>query len=175
MNDDITSRQYPIGKLVPKDSYTAEEREGFIRSIETIPAQIENLVKDFTPEQWETPYREGGWTARQVVHHIADSHMNAYIRVKWALTEETPQIKAYDEKAWATTPEVAADVSLSISLLHALHAKFATLLRGIHEDQLSRAFIHPATGKLNSVERMMALYSWHGEHHLGHLKLVAGK
>lgn len=173
--NDLASRQYPIGKFSPRESYTPEERERFISSIGTLPAELEKLIKDFTSAQWNTPYREGGWTARQVVHHLADSHMNAYIRVKWALTEQTPLIKAYDEKAWATTPEVEADTSLSVNLLRALHAKWVTLLRAIPEDQLSRSFIHPATGKPNTIERMIALYSWHGEHHLGHLKLVAAE
>ncbi len=172
--NDLASRQYPIGDFSPKDVYTSEEREGFIKSIETLPGRIEKLVESFTPTQWETTYREGGWTARQVVHHVADSHMNAYIRVKWALTEDTPLIKAYDEKAWAMTPEVSADTSLSLKLLRALHAKWVTLLRSIPESQLNRAFIHPATKKQNSIERMIALYSWHGEHHLAHLKLIAG-
>lgn len=171
--NNIASRQYPIGKFSPKESYTSEERDQFIRSIESLPGSIEQLVKDFTPSQWETPYREGGWTARQVVHHLADSHMNAYIRVKWTLTEDTPLIKAYDEKAWATTPEISADTVLSLDLLRALHAKWATLLRAIPESELGRAFVHPDTKRQNSIERMMALYSWHGEHHLGHLKLVA--
>lgn len=173
--NDLASRQYPIGKFSPKDSYNSEERERFIRSIETLPGEIEKLVKNFTPVQWATPYREGGWTARQVVHHIADSHMNAYIRVKWALTEDMPLIKAYDEKAWATTPEIDADVVLSLNLLRALHAKWVVLLRAVPDSQLNRAFIHPDTKKQNTIERMIALYSWHGEHHLGHLKLIAGK
>ena len=173
--NDLALRQYPIGKFSPKESYTPEERQRFIHSIETLPGELDQLVKNFTTAQWATPYREGGWTARQVVHHVADSHMNAYIRVKWALTEDAPLIKAYDEKAWATTPEVASDPSLSINLLYALHAKWVTLLRGISEVQLTRSFIHPATGKPNTIERMMALYSWHGEHHLGHLKLVAAE
>lgn len=169
----IEQLQYPIGKFSPKPSYTAQERASFIDSIEGLPAEIESLIKSFSEKQWSTPYREGGWTACQVVHHVADSHMNAYIRIKWTLTEETPVIKAYDEKLWALTPEVSFDPLFSLALLKALHAKWALLLRNIPEDQLQRAFVHPDTGKKNSIERMLALYSWHGEHHLGHLKIVA--
>jgi hypothetical protein len=166
--------RYPIGKFSPKESYSREERDAFILSIERLPDSITTLVNSFSKKQWETPYREGGWTAQQVVHHLADSHMNAYVRIKWTLTEESPIIKAYDEKLWAETPEVFADPGLSLNLLKALHTKWVTLLRRIPEDQLERYFIHPETKKQNSISRMMGLYSWHGEHHYGHLKIIAG-
>ena len=105
-NDDL---RYPIGKFAPQESYTDSEVKSNIARIEKIPAEVEKLVSKFTSSQWETPYRDGGWTARQVVHHMADSHLNAYMRLKWTLTESTPLIKAYDEKAWAETPETKLD------------------------------------------------------------------
>ena len=107
--------KYPIGKFVAKDSYTAADVQQNISIIEQLPKKIEDLVKGFSDKQLSTVYREGGWNGRQVLHHIADSHMNAYIRFKWTLTEDTPLIKAYDEKLWANTPEVSADPALSIA------------------------------------------------------------
>lgn len=172
MSDDHL--RYPIGKFAPKDSYTSQEIQVFISRIEALPAKIEAVAKNLSAEQLETPYREGGWTARQVIHHISDSHLNAYIRVKWTLTEETPLIKAYDEKLWAETGEIKSDPSISIQLLKALHVKFVALLKSIRPEQLDRAFTHPETKKQVSLARMMATYAWHGDHHLGHLQIITG-
>ena len=130
-------------------------------------------MKDLTNEQLDTPYRPGGWTLRQVVHHVPDSHMNAYVRFKWTLTEETPMIKAYDEKLWAETPEVKADPDISVNLLKALHVKWVALLRSFTMDDLQREYIHPETKKNIRLDRMVALYAWHGDHHLGHLNIIA--
>jgi hypothetical protein len=146
-----------------------------IARIEALPVKVEILIKNFLPAQFESPYREGGWTARQVIHHMADSHMNAYIRFKWTLTENTPTIKAYDEKAWAETPEVALDPTLSLELLKALHMKWVTLLKLIPTNNLLKEFIHPETKKHVRLDRLVAMYAWKGEHHLGHLQIVAGK
>lgn len=172
-NDDAL--RYPVGKFAPKESYTSEELTELIASIEQIPGKIETLANALSPKQLDTPYREGGWTARQVLHHIADSHMNAYIRLKWTLTEETPLIKAYDEKAWATTPETLSDPALSIALIKALHTKWIVLMRGLKASDLGRAFTHPDTKKQVRIDRLIATYAWHGEHHLGHLKIVSAK
>lgn len=165
--------RYPIGKFSAKDSYTREERQAFIQQIATLPSRVEEEIKGFSEKQWNTAYRQGGWTARQVVHHLADSHMNAYIRVKWTLTEDSPVIKAYDEKLWAETPEVALDPLLSLNLLKSLHAKWTALLNNLPAETLGRYFIHPDDNRQNSIERMIALYSWHGDHHLGHLKIIS--
>jgi hypothetical protein len=172
-NDDAL--RFPIGKFAAKDSYTAAEVQQNISVIEQLPKKIEDLVKDFGEKQLNTVYREGGWTARQVLHHLSDSHMNAYVRFKWTLTEDTPVIKAYDEKAWATTPEVNADPSLSIAVLKPLHAKWVVLMRGLSTSDLQKQFIHPDGNKHIRLERMVALYAWHSEHHLGHLKIIAAK
>src|SRR5690606_17459545 len=107
MNDDAL--RYPIGKFEPEESYTTEAIHAHIQRIEALPSKVRSVVSTFSPQQWDTPYRKEGWTGRQVVHHLADSHMNSYIRFKWTLTEATPVIKAYDEKAWAKTPETKLD------------------------------------------------------------------
>jgi hypothetical protein len=174
MNNDDALR-YPIGKLAPQENYSPEEIKINISRIESLPSQIEALAKSLSVKQLDTPYREGGWTARQVLHHIPDSHLNAYIRTKWTLTEATPLIKAYEEKEWALTPETKLDPSISITLLKALHAKWAILLRSLSMDDLQKAFIHPETKKEVKLERQIALYAWHGEHHLGHLKIIAAE
>jgi hypothetical protein len=170
MNDDP---RYPIGKFAPQESYTPDEVKSNIDRIEKLPATVEKLANQLTSAQWDTPYRDGGWTARQVVHHMADSHLNAYCRFKWTLTEPTPVIKAYDEKAWAETPETKLDPVVSIAFLKAHHVKWAAMLRLIKPDDLKKEFIHPDTKKNIPLDRLIALYAWHGEHHLGHLKIVA--
>jgi hypothetical protein len=174
MNNDDSLR-YPIGKFQPKESYTTEEIQEYIKKIETFPSHLEETVKKLTTAQLDTPYRAGGWTIRQVLHHLSDSHMNAYIRTKWTLTEATPTIKAYDEKAWAETPEIKLDPQVSINLLKAIHQKWVALLRLVKPEDFKKSFLHPETNKYVSLGRQMATYAWHGEHHLGHVKIVMGK
>ena len=165
--DDIV--RYPKGKFLPKEEYTQTERDQFISRIESLSAKLEKEVTHFSASQLDTPYREGGWTVRQVIHHLADSHMNAYIRFKWSLTEETPMIKAYNEKVWAETPETKADPILSIALIKALHAKWTVLLKQLTPTDLKKEFIHPETKKHVRLDTLMGLYAWHGEHHLAHI------
>ena len=172
-NDDLL--RYPIGKFIARDSYSTDELERCIERIENLPREIEKIINSMTIKQLDTPYREGGWTARQVVHHMADSHMNAYIRLKWSLTESTPTIKAYDEKAWAQTPETKLDPVISIELLKALHIKWSALLRRLAPADFQKEFLHPDTKKNMRLDRITAMYAWHGEHHFGHLKIVANR
>ncbi len=164
--------RYPIGKFQPKESYTPEEIAGFIAAIQAAPDNIEAVCKKLSPSDYNKPYRPGGWTARQVIHHLADSHMHAYIRCKWSLTESTPTIKAYDEKLWAETYDTTHDPSLSIQILKTLHAKWVVLLKSLTPTDLEKGFIHPQTGKLTKLNRVIATYAWHGEHHLGHLTII---
>jgi hypothetical protein len=130
---------------------------------------LEEAVKNLSDQQQDTPYRDGGWTVRQVVHHLADSHSHAYIRTKWALTENSPVIKAYNEKDWAQTPDAKMPIENSIKLLRALHKKWSGLLKELKAEELSKEFIHPATQKHIQIKTMIANYAWHGDHHLAHI------
>lgn len=166
MSEDL---RYPIGKFSSQENYTSQDLIEFIQRIADLPAKLEGAINNLDEAQLDTPYRDGGWTVRQVIHHVADSHMNAYIRVKWALTEDTPLIKAYFEKGWAETPETKADPSLSLNLLKALHKKWVTLLKELTPTELKKAFTHPETKKLVTLETLMGMYAWHGDHHLAHI------
>ncbi len=161
--------RYPIGKFSAQESHTPEEIETFIHRIKTLPSKLEAAIAGFSNQQLDTPYRDGGWTVRQVVHHVADSHMNAYIRVKWLLTEDTPVIKAYNEKLWAETDETKSEPALSIALLTTLHTKWVELLKTLSSDQLQKQFIHPDTKKHVALHNMIGMYAWHGDHHLAHI------
>ena len=167
--------RYPTGKFAARENYTTEDLQQFIRRIESLPAKVDEATKTLTASQLNTPYREGGWTLRQVLHHIPESHMNAYIRFKWALTEETPTIKAYNEKAWAETPEIVLDPRISIDLLKALHVKWVALMKSLSQKDLQRQYIHPETHKVNRLDNMIAMYAWHGEHHLGHINSLKNR
>jgi hypothetical protein len=161
--------RYPIGKFSAKENHTPEELKTFIQRIESLPSKLEAAVEGFSNQQLDTPYRDGGWSVRQVVHHVADSHMNAYIRVKWMLTEETPIIKAYNEKLWAETGETTSDPALSLLLIKALHTKWTTLLKSLSQNQLQKEFIHPDTKKNVALHNLIGMYAWHGDHHLAHI------
>ena len=170
--DTLEQLRYPIGRMPPvlEARADARQREAWIRSIETLPARLRRAVKGFTREQWETPYRPGGWTVRQLVHHLPDSHLNAYIRFKLALTEDEPTVKPYDEAAWAEladTPTTAPEVSLA--LLEALHARWVALLRAMPDAAYERTFYHPEHQRSFTLEQVLAQYAWHSEHHLGHI------
>lgn len=161
--------RYPIGKFNRVTSLTAAERAACVEQVAAAPAQFRRAVTGLTPAQLDTPYRDGGWTVRQLAHHVPDSHMNAYLRFKFGLTEDSPAIKTYEEKDWAKTPEVAATpVDVSLALLDALHARWVTLLRAMTPEQFARTIKHPEMGP-TSLDTMLALYAWHGRHHTAHV------
>ena len=167
--------KYPIGKFAPQDSYTDSEIAACIARIESLPARLRQALTNFSDNQYDTPYRDGGWTVRQLVHHIADSHLNAYIRIKWTLTEPSLVIKAYNEKLWATTPEVQGDPSISLDLISAHHRKWVSLLKHLSPTDLEKHFVHPDSGKEIKLKNLVALYAWHGDHHLAHITKLKGR
>jgi uncharacterized damage-inducible protein DinB len=163
--------QYPVGKFHWSGAVTPEERNRFIDEIESAPAEIRAAVAGMTEAQLDTPYRPGGWTVRQVVHHVPDSHINSYVRFKLTLTESDPAIKGYDQDSWSVLPDSKAPVEVSLDLLDALHRRWVLLLRSMSDEDFKRTFVHSELGKV-SLDRTLALYAWHGRHHTGHILSV---
>ncbi len=161
--------RYPIGKFSFPASTDEAQRKEFIEQIDQAPVALRAAVDGLNDKQIETPYRDGGWTVRQVVHHVPESHMNAYIRFKLALTEHEPTIKPYMEDLWAKTEEVkATPLKVSLVLLDSLHERWVRLLRSLKPEDWKRTFRHPELGTI-SLEKNLALYSWHGRHHVAHI------
>jgi uncharacterized damage-inducible protein DinB len=167
MSDDP---RFPIGKFKYSGPLSEEERAGMIREIESTPGKLRAAVAGLSDEQLDSPYREGGWTVRQVVHHLPDSHMNAYVRFKLALTEDGPMIKPYIEDRWAELSDnQSTPLNVSLDLLGPLHARWVYLLRSMKEDDWKRGFRHPEYDKLVPLEKNLAIYAWHGKHHVAHI------
>lgn len=174
--DPLYHLKYPIGQYVAPEIITPEHIEGWIVQIESLPTRLSALVENISKAQLDTPYRPGGWTVRQVIHHIPDSHTNSYIRYKWALTEDNPTIKAYDETKWAVLEDTLGQpIELPLQYLTVLHARLVKLFRNLTQEQLQRTFVHPEMGKIIRLDWNIGQYAWHGEHHLGHVKLVVQK
>ena len=166
----LEALRYPIGKFQWPSQSSLQDIQRWIDEIERFPYNLGEVIEHLPETLYKAPYRPGGWTIQQLVHHIADSHMNSYIRFKWALTEEAPTIKAYDEKKWALTPEVeAAPLDFSVDLLKSLHTRWVVLLRQLKDSDWERTFVHPESGKVYSLAATAALYAWHGKHHLAHI------
>jgi uncharacterized damage-inducible protein DinB len=163
--------RYPTGKFHrPRGPLTDGQRREMIDVIAGTPTKLREAVRGLTDAQLETPYRAGGWTVRQVVHHVPDSHMNAFIRFKLALTEETPTIKPYDEAAWAKLSDVGqTPIETSLTLLSALHDRWVNLMRGMSSSDFSRTLKHPEWDDPMSLDTVLALYAWHGPHHIAHI------
>ena len=161
--------RYPIGKFNYEGPPSEEQRKKLIEDIAQSPAALRAAVKGLSPEQIETPYRDGGWTVRQVVHHVPESHMNAYIRFKLALTEDEPTIKPYEEDRWAKLSDVqSTPLDVSLSLLELLHDRWVRVLKSIRPEEWKRSFKHPQLGVV-PLEKNLCLYSWHGRHHVAHI------
>ena len=161
--------KYPIGQFKALENYTDEYLENYISSIESFPKRLKLEVENLTAAQLDMPYRPDGWSVIQVVNHCADSHMNALIRVKMALTEETPIIKPYRQELWAELADGAMPVYFSLNILEGVHARWTKILRSLDEKQWKLGFIHPEKGKELSLKEATASYSWHCEHHLAHV------
>lgn len=160
--------RYPIGTFQLEGEITRTLINHWVEELTILPNKLREAVSGLSNEQLDTPYREGGWTIRQVVHHIADSHMNAYIRFKLALTEDSPVIKPYEEARWAELEDSKLSVDVSLTLIESVHLRLISLLKGLNEDELKRTFVHPESG-IVSVEKNIGLYAWHGNHHLAHI------
>ena len=160
--------RYPIGKFERPDTVTADRRTAWIGDIEATPARFREIVSGLNDEQLDTPYRPGGWTVRQVVHHVADSHMNSFIRFRLGLTEDEPTVKPYDEKRWAELCDSGMPVDVSLQIIEALHRRWVVLLRGMSDADFSRTFRHPEMGSFR-LDSNLALYAWHGKHHEAHI------
>ena len=170
----MSDLRYPVGNFqwtqpVSEDQ-AARDRVAYIDTIAALPPKLRAAVADLRPEQLDTPYRPEGWTVRQVVHHVPDSHMNAYVRFKLALTEHEPPIKPYKEDEWAKLADTASTpIDTSLDLLTALHTRWVNLLRAMAPSDFGRTLFHPEHGVI-TLDRMLALYAWHSEHHLAHVK-----
>ncbi len=164
----MDKNRYPIGSYQAKKSISPRDVAKWIDDIKKLPAKLRSEVSDLTDEQLDTAYREGGWTVRQLVHHIADSHINSYTRFKLALTEDRPTIKPYLQDEWANLPDTSMSINVSLQLIEALHKRWSVLLKSLDEDQLNRELIHPESGTV-VLKSMIGNYAWHGNHHLAHI------
>jgi uncharacterized damage-inducible protein DinB len=160
--------RYPIGKFAMPADVTAERRHAAMEEIASTPAKLRAAVKGLNDSQLDTPYREGGWTVRQVVHHVPDSHMNAFARLKLALTEDKPTIKPYDEAAWAELADAKMPIEVSQTLLDSVHARWDRLWRSLKTEDFARKLVHPDHGD-RTVDWILFVYEWHGKHHTAHI------
>ena len=165
--------QYPIGPYQKPEGFTEATLRTWISAIEALPSWLDVLVQNLDAEALHTPYRPGGWSINQIIHHLADSHLNAFVHMKLALTEDSPEIKPYDQDAWALTAEIVAEpVNVSITLLHALHRRWVSLMRALSPEQWERTFYHPEHRRSIPLWELCALYAWHSRHHMEQIRGV---
>jgi hypothetical protein len=165
----MTDPRYPIGKFEPKP-FSEDLKKEWLNNIRQLPTELEYAIQNLDAAQLQSPYREGGWTIHQLVHHVADSHMNAYIRFKLALTEDNVTVKSYEEKLWAELNDVhTVPVNISITILHALHTRLYAAIKDLSPEQWSRTFNYPGKPTPVNIWFLLGLYSWHGKHHLAHI------
>jgi len=166
MEDTLEKHSFPIGRFVPAETYTDQSLRAWISSIRSVPTLLDYCIENLDEDQLNVPYREGGWNTIQVIHHVADSHMNAYIRFKLALTEERPTIKPYEEQLWAELPDVFdVPLNVSITLIHALHRRWTSMLMNMKEEDWKREYYHPGSKEYVPLWQFANMYSWHGKHH----------
>jgi hypothetical protein len=171
MNELLEKLKYPIGNFKCPDTITDDEIQNGIDILENFPTRLEELVKHLNNDQLNTPYRPGGWTVRQVVHHVSDSHHHSYIRFKWALTEERPVIKYYYEQKWAELNDAKnAPIKMSLEHIKVVHVKLVYLLRSLSENELNKTFIHPEHNEETSLKENILKYAWHSKHHYAHIE-----
>lgn len=167
---DIEKLKYPIGKFDPATMGNEQYLERAIFAIEAFPIKLQNTVNQLDDAQLDTPYRPGGWTVRQLVHHIPDSHMNGYFRFKWTLTENNPAVKPYIRDKWAALPDSKSPVYVAFNLLSSLHEKWVLLMKSLKEEDWESTFLHPETQQPVPLKHALGVYAWHGDHHLAHIK-----
>ncbi|MCB0840345.1 MAG: putative metal-dependent hydrolase [Bacteroidetes bacterium] len=168
-NSQLEKLKYPIGRFNRIDILTPDQRKTMIQTIASFPQNVKNAVEGLNENQLDTPYRPEGWTVRQLVHHVVDSHLNSYIRFKWTLTENEPLIKTYDQAAWAELPEAkTAPVEVSLMMLESLHRRWVMMLNYMSDSDFQAKLRHPEWG-LISLDTMLGLYEWHCRHHLAHI------
>lgn len=172
--DELEKLKYPIGKFVPEEKLTEALKSRYLSEIEELPSQILQEYKTLKANgRMDVAYRPEGWTGRQVIHHLADSHMNALIRFKLTLTEENPTIKPYQEAEWANLKDsLQMDPMVAIDLLRSIHTKLIFILKNMSDSEFSRTYVHPQYQKTYELSTVLALYAWHGKHHLGHLRII---
>ena len=167
---DLEKLKYPRGRFSYPETSSIDDRSIWIHSIETLPSKISEVTNGFSETQWNTPYRPEGWTVKQLVHHIADSHMNSFVRFKLGLTEDNPTIKPYRQDAWVRMQDVEQlPAKISLNILENLHMRFTLVLKNMTEEDFARTIYHPEMEKSLSLAAMLALYGWHSEHHLAHI------
>jgi len=175
---DLDKLRFPIGKFVRPETYTEEQMQEWIEIITLLPNELYDLMMDIPEEDdsiLDQTYRPDGWTARQVIHHLADSHMNSFIRFKQALTQDNPTIMAYDENAWVRTPEIEhSPIDFSLMLLSGVHLRWSVLMEHMQEADWKRTFYHPEHQTSLELRFALAMYAWHSEHHLAHVKMALG-
>ena len=175
MSEPTPDPRYPIGDWIRRDVLTPAERLVMIDEIAGCPTAMRAAVAGLDEAQLDTPYRDGGWTVRQVVHHVPDSHLNAYIRFKLGLTEERPTIKPYDESAWAKLPDSkSTPIATSLTLLESLHDRWVGLLRSMSDADFTRTLNHPERGEM-TLDAMLTMYAWHSRHHVAHITTLAAR
>ncbi len=165
---ELEDLRYPIGRFRPPPSFNSALRAEQFSALRQLPSALQTAVNGLTRLQLDTPYREGGWTVRQLVHHIADSHANAYVRTKLALTEDWPTIKPYDEAAWARLADSRLPIDGSLSMIVALHQRWIALLESLSDSEFERGYVHPENGR-QSLATVLAIYAWHSRHHTAHI------
>lgn len=161
--------RYPIGKYEPKP-YSEQQKKAWLLDLQFLPEALERAISNLDEAQLNTPYRDGGWTVKQLVHHVADSHMNAYIRFKLGLTEDKPTIKPYEEQDWALLADNdLVPINVSLTLLHPLHLRWVATIKDLTEEQWNRLVVHPAANREMSLWFLLGLYAWHSNHHVAHI------
>lgn len=171
METSLEQLKYPIGRYTKPEAFTTELKEQWLSALRALPSWMDACIENLDEQQLRVPYREGGWNSQQVVHHLADSHINAYVRLKLMLTEDTPTVKPYIETEWAKLPDVeAVPVNVSVTMLHAIHRRMVAMLELIAPEDWERTYFHPEHNRNFPLWEVVALYAWHSRHHMEHIR-----